>query len=294
MSNIQHDWKSQLAAISKQLKKTENKTKKQPELNEEYGDVRKFLTGYKYNSALYINNFLRRHGYKDYSQDEFCSFEYLYGVIPYHVFDNRSYSNEIEKYLSFLKQIKCAYYPIDVAMIKRIIDFAETLDNSQPFSDEIVLYRGCTTIEKNGVNAITSTTTDYNIAEKFSRGTILKIHVPAGTKALDVKSLRSKNDAKYDRENEILLPPCRYTIISKKIISKGEEPNNPNTNTVLLEISVKPLDLLDVLLCVMKKPSEEYDIVARNLEYEEALNYLKDYMRKRKIKNKSLNLKKTN
>ena len=60
------------------------------------------------------------------------------------------------------------------------------------------------------VNGIVSTTSDYKIAEQFSRGTILKIHVPKGTKYIDVASIRPEN-SQYKRkrielEKEFLLP----------------------------------------------------------------------------------------
>ena len=82
-----------------------------------------------------------------------------------------------------------------------------------------------------------------------------------------------------------MLPPCSYEIISEKEVKKGREPNNLTGKTKKIEIKVKPLDLLEEFLNVMKNPPEEYEFVHLNQEpysYEEALMMLEEKLNERK------------
>ena len=159
----------------------------------------------------------------------------------------------------------------------------------------ISYYYGCTGSAVNSISNVpvtsssigvfkSSTTTNIEVAKQFSRGTILIIHVPADTKCLDVKSIRPKEQQKKDKENEILLPPCKYEIISKKVVKKQHEPNNMSGTTTILEINVEPLDLLTEFLKVMESPVQEYiDMVmyAQKDDYEEGMLLLKNYIKNR-------------
>ncbi len=81
-------------------------------------------------------------------------------------------------------------------------------------------------------------------------------------------------------EQEFLLPPCEYEIISSREIKPGNEPNNHTGKTRLLEITVKPLNLLEEFLKVMENPPEEY-LQIRYMQdkvYEEALKLLRNYI----------------
>lgn len=305
MAKPQNDWKSQLANISHdmynsmsqeerlQLKKEKDEEiRRQQEFSKRQKELWKFLAGYKHNSGVFINNFFRKRDYETYCRDKFHCFDFIIGEITPNVFDDPVFSSRMVKYLSMLDHdFKCAYHPIIPDVVKSIINLAEVLDILPPYTEETILYRGCSTIERNGVNGIVSTTTDYKIAEQFSRGTILKIHVPVGCKHIDVKSIRPKNQQGKDTENEVLLPPCSYEVISETIIKKGNEPNNLTGRTILLEIKVTSLDLLKEFLFVMENPPEEYLKTQMDRKYEEALHILRDYVDKKDKKNKALELK---
>ncbi len=181
--------------------------------------------------------------------------------------------------------MKIAYYPINPAFMRCIINLSEAFDFAPPLEEDTILYRGCTTLERNGVAGIVSTTTDFKIAEQFSRGTILTIHVPAGTRCINIKSIRPKDQRKKDYENEVLLPPCSYEIINEKEVAKGREPNNLTGKTKKLEIKVKSLDLLEEFYDTMKNPPTEYEFVHLNQElysYEEALMMIEEKLQERK------------
>ena len=188
------------------------------------------------------------------------------------------------RYLGTLEENGIAFFPINVSTIKKLKVFSDALDYAPRIEFPTTLYRGCSTIDRNGVNGIVSTTTNIEVAKQFSRGTILIIHVPADTKCLDVKSIRPKEQQKKDKENEILLPPCKYEIISKKVVKKQHEPNNMSGTTTILEINVEPLDLLTEFLKVMESPVQEYiDMVmyAQKDDYEEGMLLLKNYIKNR-------------
>lgn len=64
-------------------------------------------------------------------------------------------------------------------------------------------------------------------------------------------------------------------------MEKYHEPNNMNTNTTILEINVKPLDVLEEFLKIMENPIQEYIdkvMYAQKENYEEALVLLKDFI----------------
>lgn len=188
-------------------------------------------------------------------------------------------------YLEKLEKFGIAYFPINVGFIKKLKIFSDALNYAPRIECSTTLYRGCSTIERNGVNGIVSTTTSYEIAKQFSRGTLLEINVPEGTKCLNVKSIRQKDQRRKDKENEILLPPCKYEIVSKKVVKKHQEPNNMHDTTTLLEINVEPLDLLTEFLKVMESPIQEYIdkvMYAQKDDYEEALMLLKNFIKNSK------------
>lgn len=308
MARNQGDWKSQLASIGNQMynemsneeKEKLNKEKEEEriaeknrrkEFSKRQGDLWKFLAGYKQNSGIFINNFFRKRDYKTYCDDKFHNFDFTIGNVIPNVFDDIVFSMKMVKYLRTLEELKFAYHPITKSYIEYLINFAECFDYLPRTYDEIVVYRGCTNLDRNGVNGIVSTTTDYKIAEQFSRGTILKIHVPAGTKNINVKSIRPKDQQKQDTENEILLPPCDYEIISRKEIKPKTHPNNHTGHTELIELRVKPADLLEEFMAVMDNPPHEYLRAQLNSEFEEAYQVLRNYLDKRNKNQKKLDLK---
>lgn len=292
----QDDWKSQLNSIKSDMIKSMpdqekkayqreqcNKAINQQRLNAIKPELYEFLAGYKQNSGIFINNFFRRRSFKLYSEDKFHVFDFdVSGIIP-NIFDDPTFSFHMIEYLRNLEESEIAYFPINVGFIRKLKNFSDALDYAPRFEYPTTVYRGCSTIERNGVNGIVSTTTSYEIAKQFSRGTLLEIHVPEGTKGLNVKSIRPKEQIRKDKENEILLPPCNYEIVSKKVVPKHHEPNNiMHNSTIVLEINVKPLDLLTEFLKVMEDPIQEYVdkvMYAQKYDYEEALMLLKKIIR---------------
>ena len=252
--------------------------------------VYRFLAGYKQNSGIFVNNFFRGRDFKLYEEDKFYDFDidlYPGSVLP-NVFDDFEFSLQMVRYLHELDQHKEAYHPINPNFIRALTGLALALDYSPRIEKPTILYRGCSTIERNGVNGIVSTTRSYEIARQFSRGTILKIHVPEGTKALDVVKIRPRKQRKHDLEDELLLPPCEYTVISEKKIKNNREPNNHFYMTNIIEIEVKPLDLLEEFLKAMNNPPKEYKenvMPYLGKEYEEAVLLLKLIIEKRSEEN---------
>lgn len=288
------DWKCKLDSIKTDMiesmpeqekkaykKEQQNIIINQQKLNAIKPELYAFLAGYKQNSGIFVNNFFRKRGFKLYEEDKFHSFDFdINGIIP-NIFDNPAFSMYMVDYLRKLEELEIAYFPIDVGFIRKLKVFSDALNYAPRIECSTTLYRGCSTIERNGVNGIVSTSTSYEIAKQFSRGTLLKIHVPEGTKCLNVKSIRQKDQRRKDKENEILLPPCNYEIVSKKVVKKQHEPNNMHNNTTILEINVKPLDLLTEFFKVMKNPIQEYIdkvMYTQKDNYEEALMLLKDFI----------------
>lgn len=294
--NNKSDWKTQLATLKAEMElnmtSEEKEEREQKELeaqtrlreiNKRKAELYEFLAGYKHNSGIFINNFFRNRDYETYCEDKFDGFDFdISGIVP-NVFDNFNFSIAMAQYLKNLDREHIAYHPISLEYIKHLIAFAEVLDLTETTEDDTVVYRGCSTLERNGVNGLVSTTTNRKIAEQFSRGTILTIHIPKGTKYLEVKSIRPKEQIDKDLEDEIILPPCDFQILSERTVERGREPNNCKGVTKLIELTVSPLDLLEEFLHMLENPPLEYDII-RELSpemYDEAIAYLKGYLSKR-------------
>lgn len=294
-----NDWKKELSAtkndmhsrmtpqeIEQEKKQQKRKEYERREFYKRVPALYEFLAWYKQNSGILINNFFRKRDFKTYLIDKFHCFDFdVTGIFPPNYFDNLLLSMSMVKYLEGLEERKIAYYPINQVFMRSIINLAEAFDFAPPLEEDTILYRGCTTLERNGVAGIVSTTTDFKIAEQFSRGTILTIHVPSGTRCINIKSIRPKEQRKKDYENEILLPPCSYEIINEKEVLKGREPNNLTGKTKKIEIKVKSLDLLEEFYDIMLNPPEEYEFVHFNQEpysYEEALMMIEEKLQERK------------
>jgi hypothetical protein len=258
------------------------KENNQEKLDALYSELYLFLSGYTHNSGIFINNFFRKRIFELYTADKFGDFDFdASGVMP-NFYDNLEFSKDMVENIEKLKKNRIAYYPITVDYIKALKALYDGLYYAPRMECDTVLYRGCSTIERNGMSGIVSVTTDYSIAKQFSRGTLLKINVPEGTKCLDVKSIIKKEQQKGNIKNEILLPPCDYEIISKRVVEKVNEPNNRLDTTTVLEIKViKQLDLLEEFLKVMEDPVQKYkeDVLRfQNDEYDKSLSLLKEYV----------------
>ena len=246
-----------------------------------------FMAGYKHNSGIYINNLLRGRNFQEYVEAIFDAFtmDFMGTGMP-NDFGDFARSFILIRRLSELNDQKVAYYPFDFEMARQIIAL-DSIWRALPKTDRpITLYRGCNSIEKNGLNGIVSTTTDIRIARQFSRGTVICAHLPAGFPFIDVNSLRQYHVKGKDKENEVIIPPCDYRITSKQIVEKRNEPNNIySNNTLLIDVKViKPLDLLEETLEVLKNPPEEYyqHYVATEPEmHEYAIHYIEEAIRRR-------------
>lgn len=292
--NYGKNWKEQLAELAQKMKdnmseeeklqlqrEEAEKIRKKNEINKRKKDLYQFLSGYKQNSGIFVNNFFRNRDYKTYCEDKFHSFDFdFHGQILPNVFDDFAFSMNMVGYLRELEEKHIAYFPIDQQYIRHLINFSKVLELSEPLEYETTFYRGCSTIERNGVNGIVSVTSDYRIAEQFSRGTILTVHVPKGTQNLNINAIRPYKQRNKDFEQEFLLPPCEYEIISDEEVKSGNEPNNHTGRTRLLEIKVKPLNLLEEFLKIMQNPPREYlpIMYVQGKCYEDSLELLKNYI----------------
>lgn len=287
LSIIKNNMRSQMTSQELEQEKKELKRKEweRKEFYKRLPGLYEFLAGYKQNSGILINNFFRKRDFNTYLKDKFHVFDFdVTGLFPPNFFDNMYLSVSMISYLEALEKKKIAYYPITPSFMRCVINLAEAFYFAPPLEEDTILYRGCSTLERNGVLGVVSTTTDFKIAEQFSRGTILTIHVPAGTRCINIKSIRPKEQRKKDYENEILLPPCSYEIIKEKEVVKGREPNNLTDKTKKIEIKVKTLDLLEEFANIMKNPPEEYEVVHLSQEpysYEEALMMIEEKLQER-------------
>ncbi|MCL2758462.1 MAG: hypothetical protein FWE64_04040 [Alphaproteobacteria bacterium] len=241
--------------------------------------IYEFLAGYKHNSGIYVNNFFRGRDYKTYCADKFHEFSFSFGCFPPNHFNDMMLSISMVEYLGKSEDHKVAYFPIDCAFLERLIAVSEAFDEYKLPRDTIV-WRGCNTIERNGVTGVVSVTTDKKIAQQFSRGTLIKAHLPANIGNLDIGKLRRGLGVQKDTENEMLIPPCDYEIINSEMQKPGLEPNNKTGKTQFYEIRVKPKDMLAEFLHAMKNPPREYLPIrhAQGMEYAEALDMLCNYI----------------
>lgn len=297
------DWRKKLGQVKRQMEinmTPEEKAKAREERIEEQRrldtlarvkpGIYRFLAGYKQNSGIFINNFFRNRDFETYCADKFHIFDFeVCGLMP-NLFDNPVLSMAMVRYLGKLDAEQIAYFPIDENFILNLIDLAEGLEVLPKTNEEVTLYRGCTNLDRNGVNGIVSTSSDFKIAEQFSRGTILTIKVPKGTPYLNVRGIRPHEQQEKDTENEVLLPPCDYEIVEEVITKKGKEPNNLTGKTHRITISVSPKDLLEEFLAVMENPPKDYAAVSmmQGAEYVIALDRLREYVEKRRKKQQSL------
>ena len=242
--------------------------------------VYRFLMAFKQDSGFLINNFLLGLSKDEIIKGQFEEFDYMTGDIDFFQWgDAIEYLNTINLITSMKKEMR-NYWKIDMDYIKDLINFADFMFEQDSLNDEMIVYRGCNSLEVDGVKGLVSTTKDIQIAQQFNRGTLLKIHLPKGMKIVDIDKIRPKKSG--DKEKEVILPPCSYRIASDKMINlKG--PNNHSEKTRMVEIYVYPKDLLrefevrvinppvDYMSCFPKKitHSPDYYYFASNLDEKE-------------------------
>ena len=285
--NPRSDKKSQLDTIAQQMAKEDPTYRKQKEerqkrINRNWRQLMElrpalyqFMRGYKINSGIFINNFLIGRDFDEYEED-------CWDIFTIQVFaKNNTFSfgdglfdiaaeQQMIRVLSALEKQRIAYCPINCDYIRFLQVFDEAFKLHPPVEGiDTVLYRGCTSMERNGLNVIVSTSTDMKIALQFSRGTLLKIHIDEDDEIpqINMSKIRPKKGKHHQRdfENEILIPPCDpsgYEILSIKDVPKGsmgDEPNNYKNTTRVIELKIKKTrGILERFLEAMENPPEEY------------------------------------
>lgn len=285
--NPRSDMKSQLDAIAQQMATEDPTYRKQKEerqkrINKNWRQLMElrqllyeFMRGYKINSGIFINNFLSGRNFTEYWEDCWDIFTiqvfaqkntFSFGDSLY----DRAAEHQMSLFLHGLEKQQIAYHPIDCNYIRRLKVLDDAFKLHPPVEGiDTVLFRGCTSMERNGLNVIVSTTTDKQIALQFSRGTLLKIHIDEADEIpqINMAKIRPKkgNYHQKDFEKEILLPPCAlddYEIISTKVVPKGSmgnEPNNVKSTTTVIEVRIKRTrNILERFLESMNNPPKEY------------------------------------
>lgn len=216
--------------------------------------VNMFLAAYKHDSAVTINSFMRHQSKSDQKRGQFHSFsEDLGGFSWFTDFDNPGLALELIHFMDGL-----TYFPIDEQYIDMILNFGEFLGTQPETKEPMIVYRGCNDLDVDGVSGLVSASRKESVANQFDRGTILKIHMPKGMKYIDLDKAKSNKAKKSDdREEEVILPPCSYEILSDKTIA-SRNPNNISGKTRIVEISVKPKDFFREFLKAMENPPEDY------------------------------------
>ena len=262
--------------------------------------LKSFLYGFKYSSDIWYNNFFRKRKTE--------SFDYweLHGYRQELCYKRDVWDDKRDQVI-----VHC---PINKYTVDELINLAIMIELSPPLEKDTTFYRGCVDIDENGVNGIVSVTSDKRIAEKFSKGALLSIIVPKGTRILDVSSFLSEEERCKEFDKTFILPPCNYVVLSESEKEKGNEPNNSHKTTKHLTIEVTPLDLLEEFMKVLNDPPENYALV-RSIEekwyedaklaidenraddgdlervnagnYEETVGYLERYLARRNQKIKS-------
>ena len=203
-----------------------------------------FLTEFSKDSAYYINRFLC-----GYNKDKLRQTLMRFGVS----------FEEADKEAMETK----SYHPITREFVHNLYLFYETMERQVPTEEDMVVYRGCDTLEDGALDGIIATSKDKSVAENFNYGTFLKINIPKGSRVVDATEFIQ------DAEKQIILPPCDYTI-------KGETQENLFYGPArVVEVDIKPRDILRDFSIAMQNPTGDY---ARengiNSEYKAALSYL--------------------
>lgn len=242
-------------------------------------NVYAFIAAFKHDSAILINNFLRKHTNEQYRKGQFSNFDFTTGGLDFNDWGDPILALEIIHYMS---ENESSYWGIDVGYIEMLMHFAEYMSEQPPLTNPMVVYRGCNSLEDDGVSGLVSTSTDKKIAEQFDRGTLLKINLPKGMKIVDVERTRPQK-SKIDIEHEIILPPCEYKIKSDEEMNlRG--PNNHKGKTRVVEIDVQPKDLLREFALAMDNPVKDYlKDYGIDSEYKKAYMYLLIMLERRAI-----------
>jgi len=145
----------------------------------------------------------------------------------------------------FVRSIK-SYQPITPKFINDLYLFYETMANQIPTDKDMIVYRGCDTLEDHAMDGLSATSLNKKIAQNFNYGTLLEIHIPACSKFIQCEEFIR------DEEKQIVLPPCDYHIICERTeVIKG-------VSTRVVEITISPRDILKDFSLAMEKPAQDY------------------------------------
>jgi len=215
--------------------------------------TKRFLREYIKDSAFYINRFL-----VGYDKNKLRQTLSMFGATK----------EESEECANGIK----SYHPIDKTYIYDLYLFYEALVNQEPSKQNIVVYRGCDTLEDHAMDGISATSLNKKIANNFNYGTLLKINIPAGSQFIVC------SEFVHDEEEQILLPPCDYEIVSECT------ENISGRSTRVVEINVKPRDILKEFSIAMQRPTKDYiDENGINQDYLDAFGFLTQIMVRRAL-----------
>jgi len=196
-------------------------------------NVRKFAKEFKQNSAYFINRFLN-----GYSKDKMRVLAKQFNMV---LGDKESSIEWIDN------EIK-SYRKVNIEYIDMVRYFGLYMGEQEPLKEPMVVWRGCDTLEDGAVDGLVATSTKRETAEGFNYGTLLKINLPKGMRVVKYSEITQENDV----ENEIILPPCNYTIKSER------QQNVQGRMTRIVEIDVQPKDFLREFIIRMAHPVADY------------------------------------
>lgn len=215
----------------------------------------RFLTEYIKDSAFFVNRFM-----VGYTKDKLRV-------------TSAKFAQSHKQIEDFVRSIK-SYHPITPQFIYDLYLFYETMINQVPTDKDIVVYRGCDTLEDHAMDGLSATSLRKTIAQNFNYGTLLEIHIPSGSKFIQC------GEFIYDEEEQIVLPPCDYDIIrERREVLKG-------VPTRIVEITIRPRDILKDFSLAMERPTQDYiDENGLGEEYQNAFFYLYQIMVRRALNN---------
>ena len=189
--------------------------------------TKEFLEEFVEDSALFINRFM-----VGYNKDKLRNIYRGLGL-------NKA---QVEKEVMDVN----SFTEITKDLVMKLYLFYEAMNNQVPTDKELILYRGCESLEDHALDGISPTSLNKKIARNFNYGTLLKINVPVGTKVIYCSEFVE------DYEEQVVLPPCDYEIVNEsRQYLDGKD-------TRVVEVNIKPRDILKEFSIAMQRPSNDY------------------------------------
>lgn len=144
--------------------------------------------------------------------------------------------------------------------------------NQVPSSNELIVYRGCDTLEDHAMDGLSAASFNFHIANIFNYGTILKIHILPQSRFIVCSEFVN------DSEEQVILAPCDYEILSERMeMFQGK-------NTRIVEIVVHFRDILTDFLIAMQQQTEDYmEECGITQDYLDAFSFLYQIMIRRTL-----------